>query len=226
MNLDILRPTPYANAYVTPSSPKTEDLLTQLRSKSTSTADFRAATRLLVSIEMDYASAFLETAVSDIETPLTSFSGRKLVEKKTFIFPILRAGLAMLDTAIEALPWASVGVIGARRNEQTLEPEIYCHNPSRLSADVSEIFVIDPMCATGGSAIHAIERIKHSRQPSELPLNIRFISIISAPEGLRAMARSHPDVLSLTCVVDDKLNDNGYIVPGLGDFGDRYFGTL
>ena len=226
MKLDLLRRTPYNNAYLTPESPKTESLLAQLRDRLTPTAEFRAAAKQLVGIEMDYASAFLETEENIIETPLVKYAARKLIEKKTFIFPILRAGLAMLEGAIDAFPWASVGVIGARRDEKTLEPEIYSHNPSRLSADVSEVFVIDPMCATGGSVIHAISRIKESRPKSEIPLNIRFISIISAPEGLTALSRAHPDVISLTCAVDDSLNDRGFIVPGLGDFGDRYFGTL
>lgn len=226
MNFDILRKTPYENAFVTPTSPKTVDLLSQLRNKLTPTADFRAAARQLVGIEMDYASAFLETEKNDIDTPLTRYPGQRLIEKKTYIFPILRAGLAMLEGAIEAFPWASVGVIGARRDEKTLEPEIYCHNPSRLSSDVTDIFVIDPMCATGGSAVHAISKIKESRPDSNRPLTIRFISIIAAPEGLKTLAAAHPDVLSLTCAVDEGLNDRGFIVPGLGDFGDRYFGTL
>jgi len=226
MNRGLLIQTPYKNAYVTPASPKSEDLLAQLRSVKTSTDGFRAAARQLTGIEMDYASAFLETEVTDIETPLTVHAGRRLIEKKTFIFPILRAGLAMLEPAIEAFPWASVGVIGARRDERTLEPEIYCHNPSKLPADTGEVFIIDPMCATGGSAIHAISRIKASRVNAAQPVQIRFISIIAAPEGLEALARAHPDVLSLTCVIDDCLNEHGFIVPGLGDFGDRYFGTL
>jgi len=222
----MLQQTPYANAYLAPASPKTEDLLAQLRNKLTSTAQFRAATKQLVGIEMDYASAFLDTEPYDIETPLIKFPGQRLVEKKTFIFPILRAGLAMLEAAIDALPWASVGVIGARRDERTLEPEIYCHNPSRLPADVSDVFVIDPMCATGGSAVHAISRIKASRVDAGQALNIRYVSIIAAPEGLITLAAAHPDVLSVTCVIDDGLNEHGFIVPGLGDFGDRYFGTL
>ena len=154
-----------------------------------------------------------------METPITSTSVPVLAGRKLALVPILRAGLGMVDGMLTLLPAAKIGHIGLYRNEETLQPvEYYC----KLPADISEreVIVLDPMLATGGSACDAISLIKKRGAK-----HIKFICIIAAPQGLAKLQATHPDVDIYIGQMDDHLNENGYIVPGLGDAGDRIFGT-
>ena len=155
----------------------------------------------------------------EIETPICRTTVKELRGKKMAIIPILRAGLGMVDGMLSLIPAAKIGHIGLYRDPETLEPvEYYC----KLPADCAEreIFVVDPMLATGGSSSAAIRMLKEKGCR-----NIRFMCIIAAPEGLDRMRKDHPDVDLYVGALDEKLNDHGYIVPGLGDAGDRIFGT-
>ena len=155
----------------------------------------------------------------DIETPICKTRQKVLKGKKLAIVPILRAGLGMVNGLLSLVPAAKVGHIGMYRDEVTLQPhEYYC----KLPADIEErlIVVVDPMLATGGSAVDAITQIK-----SYGGTHIKFLCIIAAPEGIKALSEAHPDVEIICANVDERLNENGYIVPGLGDAGDRIFGT-
>ena len=165
------------------------------------------------------ATRDLPTEEVEIETPIAVAKTHMLAGRKLAIVPILRAGLGMVDGMLALLPAAKVGHIGMYRNEETLEPvEYYC----KLPADIAEreVIVLDPMLATGGSACDAISQIKKRGVK-----NIKFIAIIGAPEGLKRLQETHPDVDVYIAAMDECLNENGYIVPGLGDAGDRIFGT-
>ena len=154
-----------------------------------------------------------------VKTPITETTQKMIKGKKLAIVPILRAGLGMVGGMLDLVPSAKVGHIGMYRDEETLEPhEYYC----KLPADIDKrlIVVVDPMLATGGSAIDAISQIKGYGGKS-----IKFLCIIAAPEGIKALSEAHPDVEIFCANVDEKLNEKGYIVPGLGDAGDRIFGT-
>lgn len=155
----------------------------------------------------------------EIETPICRTTAKELSGKKMAIVPILRAGLGMVDGMLNLIPAAKVGHIGLYRDPETLKPvEYYC----KLPADCAEreVFVVDPMLATGGSSVAAIRMLKEKGCR-----NIHFMCIIAAPEGIQAMKEAHPDVDVYVGALDEKLNDHGYIVPGLGDAGDRIFGT-
>ena len=155
----------------------------------------------------------------EIETPICATKTKVLAGKKLAVVPILRAGLGMVDGMLALVPSARVGHIGLYRDPDTLMPvEYYC----KLPADIEEreVFVVDPMLATGGSAIDAISQIKKRG-----PKHIKFLGILAAPEGLEALKNAHPDVDIFVAALDEKLNDHGYIIPGLGDAGDRIFGT-
>ena len=154
----------------------------------------------------------------EIETPIQKATFKKISGKKLAIVPILRAGLGMVDGLLTLMPSARVGHIGMYRDEETCEPVFYYY---KMSTDKNRLVIVtDPMLATGGSAIDAITQIK-KREPK----NIKFMCIIAAPEGLEALKTAHPDVQIYVGALDEKLNDHGYIVPGLGDAGDRIFGT-
>jgi uracil phosphoribosyltransferase len=154
-----------------------------------------------------------------IETPITKTTQKTLAGKKVAIIPILRAGLGMVDGILELIPAAKVGHVGMYRDEETLEPHEYF---MKLPEDIDsrQLLVVDPMLATGGSAIMAIDSLK-KRGAS----NIKFVCLVAAPEGVKALQDAHPDVDIYTAALDDHLNEHGYIVPGLGDAGDRLFGT-
>jgi len=155
----------------------------------------------------------------ELETPLTKMTGKK-IERQVALVPILRAGLGMVDAMQDLIPAAKVGHIGLYRNEETLQPvEYYC----KLPTDISErqVLVLDPMLATGGSASAAISFIKQRGAKK-----IKLVCIIAAPQGVEAVREAHPDVDIFCGAVDEGLNERGYIVPGLGDAGDRLFGTL
>ena len=161
----------------------------------------------------------LETEEIHIETPVARTSGRK-VSQEIVIVPILRAGMGMLDAMLRVLPYAKVGVLGMQRNEETAEPEpYYAKVPPARGNEVA--IVIDPMFATGGSAVDAVSQLKSLGYR-----NIVFLNLVSAPEGVANFERSHPDVPVYTAALDERLNERFYIVPGLGDAGDRIFGTL
>jgi len=155
----------------------------------------------------------------EIETPITKTVQKQLAGKKLAIVPILRAGIGMVDGLLSLVPAAKVGHIGMYRDEETLQPVEYL---VKLPEDIDQrqIFVVDPMLATGGSAILAVDSLK-KRGAS----NIKFVCLVSAPEGVKALQEAHPDVEIFTAALDERLNEHGYIVPGLGDAGDRLFGT-
>ena len=190
-----------------------------IRRKNTGTKDFRETISEIAMLECYEATRDLKLKDVEIETPICKTTVKELKGRKLCVVPILRAGLGMVDGMLAMIPAAKVGHIGLYRDPETLKPvEYYCKMP----ADVSEreIFVVDPMLATGGSSVAAIRMLKDRGCT-----NIRFICIIAAPEGVKAMQEAHPDVDIYIGALDDKLNEHGYIVPGLGDAGDRIFGT-
>ena len=155
----------------------------------------------------------------EIETPITETEANVIAGKKLVVVPILRAGLGMVDGIVSLAPAAKVGHIGLYRDPDTLEPvEYYCKMPSDLPS--REVIVVDPMLATGGTAEAGLEFVKERAAE-----NIKFVCLVAAPEGIERLQDSHPDVDIYTAAVDEKLNDHAYIVPGLGDAGDRLFGT-
>jgi uracil phosphoribosyltransferase len=190
-----------------------------LRSTETGTKDFRELVGEIATLECYEATRDLALEDYPVETPMGKTIGKRLAGKKLAIIPILRAGLGMVPGMQTLIPSAKVGHIGLYRDPATLAPvEYYC----KLPADIEErdVFVVDPMLATGGSAVDAISQLK-----SHGCKNIRFLCIIAAPEGLKALQDAHPDVDIVVGSLDDHLNEIGYIVPGLGDAGDRIFGT-
>ena len=192
---------------------------TILRQTTTSNKEFRELVEEITMLMCYEALRDLPLKEIEIETPLTKTKQKVLAGKKLAIVPILRAGLGMVDGMLSLVPAAKVGHIGMYRDEETLEPhEYYC----KLPGDIDErlIVVVDPMLATGGSAIDAISQIKGYGGK-----NIKFMCLIAAPEGIKALSEAHPDVDIYCANVDERLNERGYIMPGLGDAGDRIFGT-
>lgn len=193
--------------------------LSILREKTTGSKEFRALISEIANLVCYEATRDLPLEEVEIHTPICTAKGEVLSGKKLAVVPILRAGLGMVDGMLTLVPSAKVGHIGLYRDPETLKPvEYYC----KLPADIGEreVFVVDPMLATGGSAIDAITQIKKRG-----PKHIKFLGIIAAPEGLKALSEAHPDVDIYVAALDEKLNEHGYIVPGLGDAGDRIFGT-
>ena len=193
--------------------------LSIMRDKNTSVKDFRECAHEVALLLGYEATKDLKLKDVEIETPITK-TITKQIERQVALVPILRAGLGMVDALMDLIPAAKIGHIGLFRNEETLEPvEYYC----KLPTDIAErqVLVLDPMLATGGSAVAAINFIKKRGAK-----NIKFVCIISAPEGIKVLRDAHPDVEIFCGALDEKLNENGYIVPGLGDAGDRLFGTL
>lgn len=190
-----------------------------MREKNTSTKEFRDLVTEIAMLICYEASRDLKLADKEIETPLETTLVKEIAGKKLCIVPILRAGLHMADGILNLIPNAKVGHIGMYRNEETLEPvEYFCKLPK--DANEREIFIVDPMLATGGSAIAAISRLK-DRGIAQ----IRFLCLIAAPEGVKALQDAHPDVDIYVGALDRQLNEKGYILPGLGDAGDRIYGT-
>ncbi|MBS72322.1 MAG: uracil phosphoribosyltransferase [Thermoplasmata archaeon] len=192
--------------------------LTRLRDKNTSSVLFRNLAREITQILISEATRDLTTIADERETPLSPFTGDKLAAK-IGIVPILRAGLGMSDVAHEMLPMARILHIGLFRDEETLEP-VYYYDKLPTPPNVDLAFVVDPMLATGGSAIAAIDRLKETGIS-----DIRFIGLIAAPEGVSALLEAHPDVKIWLASIDERLNEVGYILPGLGDAGDRIMDT-
>ena len=190
-----------------------------IRRKDTGTKDFRQTISEIAMLICYEATRDLKLTDVEIETPICKTTVKELKGKKMAIVPILRAGLGMVDGVTTLIPTARIGHIGLYRDPQTLKPvEYYC----KLPADCQdrEVFVVDPMLATGGSSIAAIQMLK-----ARGCKNIHFMCIIAAPEGVEKMKEAHPDVDMYIGALDEKLNDHCYIVPGLGDAGDRIFGT-
>lgn len=193
--------------------------ITMLRNKDTGTNEFRAIVEEIAMLIGYEALRDLELEYVDVETPIETASCPVIAGKKQAIVPILRAGLGMVGGLLKLMPTAKVGHIGLYRDEKTFEPqEYYCKLPS--SIDMRKIFVVDPMLATGGSAIAALDFIKKYGGK-----DITFLCVIAAPEGLEKLHKAHPDVKIFVGNLDRQLNENAYIMPGLGDAGDRIFGT-
>ena len=196
--------------------PLAAQLLTSLRDERTPPAVFRVlAKRLALAIVLE-ALRDLPTHPVEVRTPLATTEGVELEE--VVAVPILRAGLGMLEATAELLPEVAVGYLGLERDEASLRPQSYY----RKLPDVAgrHVLVLDPMLATGGSGAAACAAVKEGR-----PKSVRFACVVAAPEGIARMRAEHPDVPIFTAAIDDRLNEHGYIVPGLGDFGDRLFGT-
>lgn len=190
-----------------------------LRDVTTSTKEFRDLVNEIAMLMVYDATRNLPLQNKDVQTPCGIAHCKELAGRKLAFVPILRAGLGMVEGALSLVPSARIGHIGLYRDETTLEPvEYYCKLPKDI--EERDVFVVDPMLATGGSAIDAISQIKKRN-----PRSIKFLCIIAAPEGLEALEKAHPDVDIFAAGMDDHLNENGYIVPGLGDAGDRIFGT-
>ena len=190
-----------------------------LRDKSTGTKEFRDLVSEIAMLLCYEATRDLPTEEVQIETPISVARTRVLAGRKLALVPILRAGMGMLDGMLSLIPAAKVGFIGLYRDETTLQPvEYFCKLP--LDIQEREVIVLDPMLATGGSASDAIAMIKKRGAK-----HIKFIGLIAAPEGIETLHTNHPDVDIYVAALDEKLNEKGYIVPGLGDAGDRIYGT-
>lgn len=199
--------------------PLIQHKLSILRNKDTGSKEFRQLVSEIAMLMCYDATRDLPLREVEVETPCGIAKSKILAGRKLAFVPILRAGLGMVDGVLSLVPAARVGHIGLYRDEKTLQPvEYYCKLPADI--DQREVIVVDPMLATGGSAIDAITQIKLRG-----PKNIKFMCIIAAPEGLEALKKAHPDVDIFCAALDEKLNSNGYIIPGLGDAGDRIFGT-
>ncbi len=199
--------------------PLIQHKLTYIRKKETGTKEFRELVDEIATLMAFEATRDLPLDEVEIETPVSRMKSKVLSGKKLGIVPILRAGIGMVDGIVKLIPAAKVGHIGLYRDPETLKPvEYYVKLPSDITE--RDIFVVDPMLATGGSAIEAIHSLKKRGAK-----RIKFLCLIAAPEGLKALEEAHPDVDIYIAALDDKLDENGYIVPGLGDAGDRLFGT-
>ncbi|HEY6942817.1 uracil phosphoribosyltransferase, partial [Dokdonella sp.] len=199
--------------------PLVQHKLTLLRKKQTSTIEFRRLLGELAALMAYEVTRDLPLRDVAIETPVGAATGREIDGKKVVLVAILRAGIGLLDGMLDIVPGARVGHVGLYRDEHTLHPvEYYFRMPRDLEA--RDVIVVDPMLATGNSAVAALDRIKAQR-----PRTLRFVCLVSCPEGIANLRARHPDVPVFTAAIDERLNEHGYIVPGLGDAGDRYFGT-
>ena len=199
--------------------PLIQHKLSILRDKKTTVSEFRALCTEITMLMAYEAMRDLPLVDAEVETPLEVAKVKRIAGKKLAVVPILRAGLILVDGILKLVPNARVGHIGLYRDHDTLKPVEYY---KKLPTDIAErdVFVLDPMLATGGSAIAAIKFLK-----ADDIKNIKLLSIIAAPEGVKAMKKAHPDVPIFLAGMDDRLNDIGYILPGLGDAGDRIYGT-
>ena len=199
--------------------PLLQHKLSILRDENTGVKDFRQIVSEIATLMCYEATRDLPLEEVEIQTPVAKAKVKVIAGKKLAIVPILRAGLGMVDGILTLIPSAKVGHIGLYRDPQTLDPvEYYCKMPTDISE--RDIIVLDPMLATGGSASAAIQFMKGYGCK-----NIKLMNILAAPEGIERVQKDHPDVEIFVASVDEKLNDHGYIVPGLGDAGDRIFGT-
>lgn len=196
-------------------------MITHLRDETTKPATFRTLAHqlsLLLAIE---ATSDLETEMKRVQTPLEPVVGRVLAQETLVVVPILRAGLGMVQPFTDLFPFVSVGYIGIERDHETARPRsYYCKLPPLTGSAGRHVFLVDPMLATGGSAVAALTVVKQQGA-----VNPTLISIVSAPEGVAEVERHHPGTVIHTAALDRELNDRKYILPGLGDFGDRLYGT-
>jgi uracil phosphoribosyltransferase len=201
------------------SHPLIQHKLTYMRSEETTTDNFRRLLREISQMLAYEVTRDLPTELITIKTPLATTESPAISGKKLCLVSILRAGNGMLDGMLDVLPAARVGHIGLYRDPETLEPVEYYF---KVPDDISErlVIVVDPMLATGNSAIAALNRLKETGAGA-----IKYVCLLAAPEGLAALGAAHPDVPIITTAIDEYLNDHGYIIPGLGDAGDRMFGT-
>ncbi|WP_106745736.1 uracil phosphoribosyltransferase [Yoonia maritima] len=199
--------------------PLVQHKLTLMRQKDTSTAVFRQLLREISQLLAYEVTRGLPMTTKQIETPLQTMDAPVIDGKKLALVSILRAGNGLLDGVLELIPSARVGFVGLYRDEETLEPvQYYFKVPTELEDRL--VIAVDPMLATGNSSVAAIDLLKKAGAK-----NIRFLCLLASPEGIARMKKAHPDVPIVTAAIDEKLNDKGYIVPGLGDAGDRMFGT-
>jgi len=199
--------------------PLVQHKLTLMRDRTTASADFRRLLREISALMGYEVTRDLPTTLTDIETPLAPMKSPVIAGLKPVVVSILRAGGGILDGVLDVLPSARVGHIGLYRDPETLEAvEYYFKMPDRIAERV--VVLVDPMLATGHSAVAAVDRVKALG-----PRDVRFVCLLAAPEGIATLHAAHPDVPIWTAAVDSHLNDHGYIVPGLGDAGDRIFGT-
>jgi uracil phosphoribosyltransferase len=210
--------TAYPNLTV-PNHPLIQHKVTLLRDKNTATRDFKALVNELAMLMAFEATADLPLEDVEVETPLERTTGKQVAGKKLALVPILRAGLGMVDGITQLIPNARVGHIGLYRDHDTLEPVDYYFKIPHGAAD-RVFLVLDPMLATGGSAVQGVSTLKEAGART-----IRFVCLVAAPEGIERMLGAHPDVRVFAAAVDRELNASGYILPGLGDAGDRLFGT-
>jgi len=201
------------------SHPLIEHKMTIIRKKDTSSMEFRQLVNEIATLMGYEVTRDLEMEEIEIETPIAKTTGKVISGKKIGIVPILRAGLGMVEGLLSIIPAARVGHVGMYRDPETLKPVTYY---SKFPSDVSQrlMIIVDPMLATGGSLIEAIDELKRNGAK-----NIKAINLLAAPEGIKAVEEAHPDVEIYVAAIDEKLNEHGYIVPGLGDAGDRLFGT-
>ena len=199
--------------------PLIQHKLTIMRKKETSSSDFRSLVTEIATLMGYEVTRDLELQDVEIETPLMKTTGKEISGKKLGIVPILRAGVGMVDGFLSLVPVARVGYIGLYRDPETLKPVTYYN---KMPSDVASrtMIVLDPMLATGGSLIEAVNELKATGATS-----IKAVCILGTPEGVEAFQKAHPDVDLYLAAIDEKLNDHGYILPGLGDAGDRIFGT-
>ena len=201
------------------NNPLVEHKLSIIRVKKTGTKEFREIIGEIATLLCYHALEDAKLKETEIETPICKMKAKVLDEDNYAFVPILRAGTGMLDGLLKIVPNAKIGHIGLYRNEETLEPVQYYY---KMPKDIAkrEVIILDPMLATGGSAADTIQMLKKDGVKK-----IKFLCILSAPEGIERLKKEHPDVKIYTACIDEKLNDKGYIVPGLGDAGDRIFGT-
>jgi uracil phosphoribosyltransferase len=190
-----------------------------IRDKNTGSKEFREVVEEIATLLAYEVTRDLAMEDVDVETPVGIAHCKTITGKKLAIVPILRAGIGMVDGMLKLVPAAKVGHIGLYRDEKTLQPvEYFCKLPKDI--EERDVILVDPMLATGGSAVDAIYLLKNRGATS-----IKFVGLVAAPEGIKHLSETHPDVDIYIAAIDEKLNENGYIVPGLGDAGDRLFGT-
>lgn len=199
--------------------PLIQHKLSEMRKVETTTSEFRELVKEVSGLMVYEITRDLKINYNEINTPITKYNAPFIDGKKLVIIPILRAGLGMVDGILSLVPSARVGHIGLYRDEESLKPvEYFCKVPSKLNE--RDVIVTDPMLATGGSAVMAVDLLKEKGA-----INIKMICLIASPEGIEYFEKHHPDVQLIIGAQDEKLNEKGYIVPGLGDAGDRIFGT-
>lgn len=199
--------------------PLIQHKLSIIRDKNCGTREFRQCVNEIAELMVYEVSRDMPLEDVEVETPITKATTKRLAGKKVVVVPILRAGIGMVDGILELIPAAKVGHIGMYRDEETLQPhEYFVKMPDDL--ENREMIIVDPMLATGGSAIMAVDALKKRGAKS-----IKFVCLVAAPEGVKAFCEAHPDVDIYSASLDEYLNEDGYIVPGLGDAGDRLFGT-